>query len=314
MATYLITGGAGFIGSHLAERLVEKGETVRIVDNFSTGSRHNIAHLLNRVTLYECDITNLEALREPMRGVDYVLHQAAIPSVPRSVADPIATHASCVTGTLNVLIAARDAGVKRVVYAASSSAYGDIEGNFKVETMAPRPLSPYAAAKLAGEQYCQAFTAVYGLETVSLRYFNVFGPRQDPNSPYSAVIPLFIKAMLAAQPPTIHGDGLQSRDFTYIDNVVDGNLLACHADSRVAGQVMNVACGQRISLLDLVAVLNRLMGTDITPVFGPPRPGDVRHSCADISKAGHLLGYAPRVSLETGLAHTLEWLRTADPA
>mgnify|MGYP005842295865 CR=1 FL=1 len=314
MATYLITGGAGFIGSHLAERLVKKGETVRIVDNFSTGSRHNIAHLLSRITLYERDITDLEALREPMRGVDYVLHQAAIPSVPRSVADPIATHASCVTGTLNVLIAARDAGVKRVVYAASSSAYGDIEGDFKVETMAPRPLSPYAAAKLAGEQYCQAFTTVYGLETVSLRYFNVFGPRQDPNSPYSAVIPLFIKAMLAAQPPTIHGDGLQSRDFTYIDNVVDGNLLACHADSRVAGQVMNVACGQRISLLDLIAVLNRLMGTDITPVFGPPRPGDVRHSCADISKAGHLLGYAPRVSLETGLAHTLEWLRTADPA
>jgi nucleoside-diphosphate-sugar epimerase len=314
MATYLITGGAGFIGSHLAERLVEKGEAVRIVDNFSTGSRYNISHLLNRITVYERDITDLAALREPMRGVDYVLHQAAIPSVPRSVADPVATHASCVTGTLNVLIAARDAGVKRVVYAASSSAYGDIEGDFKVETMAPRPLSPYAAAKLAGEQYCQAFTTVYGLETVSLRYFNVFGPRQDPNSPYSAVIPLFIKAMLADQPPTIHGDGLQSRDFTYIDNVVDGNLLACHADPRVAGQVINVACGQRISLLDLITTLNQLMGTDITPVFGPPRPGDVRHSCADISKASHLLDYAPRVSLETGLAHTLKWLRTADPA
>jgi len=226
------------------------------------------------------------------------------------VADPLTTHHGCVTGTLHILIAAREAGVKRVVYAASSSAYGDVESEFKVETMAPCPLSPYAVAKLAAEQYCQAFTNVYGLETVALRYFNVFGPRQDPDSPYSAVIPLFIKAMLAGQPPVIFGDGLQSRDFTYIDNVVNGNLLACQAGSQVAGQVMNLACGDRISLLDLVTTINKLLGTSFEPVFKPTRPGDVKHSRADISKAGQLLGYEPQVLLEAGLLRTIEWLRS----
>jgi nucleoside-diphosphate-sugar epimerase len=309
MALYLVTGGAGFIGSHIAETLVKRGERVRVVDNFATGSRRNIAHILDRIELVEADITRLTDVQKAMRGVDYVLHQAAIPSVPRSVDDPITTHENCATGTLNVLIAARDAKVKRVIYAASSSAYGNIEGEFKVETMAPRPLSPYAVAKLTGEQYCQVFKTVYGLETVALRYFNVFGPRQDPSSPYSAVIPLFIAAMLDDCAPTIYGDGLQSRDFTYVDNVVEGNLLACHADPGVAGEVINVACGERITLLELVNTLNKLMGKSITPVFAEARPGDVKHSRADIGRARQLLNYAPRVSLEEGLAHTLEWFR-----
>lgn len=310
MATYLVTGGAGFIGSHLAEALVNRGENVRVIDNFSTGSRANLAPVLQHVDLREVDITALEAIRPAMQGVDYVLHQAAIPSVPRSVADPALTHAACLTGTLNVLIAARDAGVKRVVYAASSSAYGDIEGEYKVESMAPRPLSPYAVAKLAGEYYCEVFYRVYRLETVALRYFNVFGPRQDPNSPYSAVIPLFMTALLAERRPTIYGDGTQSRDFTYIDNVVHGNLLACIADrERVAGQVMNLACGDRISLLELVVALNKLLGKAIEPNFADPRPGDVKYSRADIRKAGQLLGYEPVVSFEEGLARTLEWFQ-----
>lgn len=309
MALYLVTGGAGFIGSHIAETLVKRGEQVRVVDNFATGSRRNLAHILDRIELVETDITQLADVQKAMRGVDYVLHQAAIPSVPRSVDDPITTHENCATGTLNVLIAARDAKVKRFVYAASSSAYGNIEGEFKVETMAPRPLSPYAVAKLTGEQYCQVFKTVYGLETVALRYFNVFGPRQDPSSPYSAVIPLFMAAMLDDSAPTIYGDGLQSRDFTYVDNVVEGNLLACQADPQVAGEVINVACGERISLLELVNALNKLMSKSITPIFADPRPGDVKHSRADIGKARRLLNYAPRVSLEEGLAHTLEWFR-----
>ncbi|MBO9308325.1 MAG: SDR family oxidoreductase [Chloroflexi bacterium] len=311
MAVYLVTGGAGFIGSHLVDALLARGETVRVVDNFATGSREYIASVRDSIEFYEVDITDLEALREPMQGVDYVLHQAAIPSVPRSVADPILTHEACATGTLNVLIAARDARVKRVIYAASSSAYGDTEGKYKREDMPPRPLSPYAAAKLAGEQYCQAFHTVYGLETVCLRYFNVFGPRQDPNSPYSAVIPIFVKAMLEGKQPTIFGDGTQSRDFTYIENVVQGNLLACQADARVAGQVINLACGESINLLDLIAAINALLGTQIEPIFAEPRPGDVKHSCADIGRARELLGFAPSVSFEEGLRRTLEWLRTA---
>jgi UDP-glucose 4-epimerase len=311
MAVYLVTGGAGFIGSHLVDALLARGERVRVVDNFATGSRAYIASVRDRIDFYEVDIADLEALREPMHGVDYVLHQAAIPSVPRSVADPILTHEACATGTLNVLIAARDAQVKRVIYAASSSAYGDIEGTYKSEHMPPRPLSPYAVAKLVGEQYCQVFHTVYGLETVCLRYFNVFGPRQDPDSPYSAVIPLFIKAMLAGKQPTVFGDGTQSRDFTYIENVVQGNLLACQADGRVAGQVINLACGQSINLLDLIAAINALLGTHIEPIFAEPRPGDVKHSCADIRLARELLGFAPSVSFEEGLRHTLAWLRNA---
>lgn len=309
MATYLVTGGAGFIGSHLVDALLARGETVRVVDNFATGSREYIESVRERVAFFEVDITDLDALREPMQGVDYVLHQAAIPSVPRSVADPLLTHESCATGTLNVLIAARDAQVKRVIYAASSSAYGDIEDTYKSEDLPPRPLSPYAVAKLVGEQYCQVFHTVYGLETVCLRYFNVFGPRQDPNSPYSAVIPLFMKAMLAGEQPTVFGDGTQSRDFTYIENVVQGNLLACQADRRVAGRVINLACGASINLLDLIAAINHLLGTQIEPIFAEPRPGDVKHSCADIRLARELLGFTPSVSFEEGLRHTLAWLR-----
>jgi UDP-glucose 4-epimerase len=312
MATYLVTGGAGFIGSHLVDALLARGETVRVVDNFATGSREYIESVRDCITFYEADIADLEALREPMAGVDYVLHQAAIPSVPRSVDDPVLTHEACATGTLNVLIAARDARVKRVVYAASSSAYGDIEGTYKREDMPPRPLSPYAVAKLVGEQYCQVFYTVYGLETVALRYFNVFGPRQDPNSPYSAVIPLFMKAMLAGKQPTVFGDGTQSRDFTYIENVVQGNLLACQADKRVAGKVINLACGESINLLDLIAAINDLLGTHITPIFDAPRPGDVKHSCADIRLARDLLGFTPVVSFEEGLRHTLAWLKEAN--
>ncbi|PJF36495.1 MAG: LPS biosynthesis protein WbpP [Candidatus Thermofonsia Clade 1 bacterium] len=311
MATYLVTGGAGFIGSHLVDALLARGETVRVVDNFATGSREYIESVRDQIAFYEVDIADLDALREPMQGVDYVLHQAAIPSVPRSVADPRLTHDSCATGTLNVLIAARDAQVKRVIYAASSSAYGDIEGTYKREDMPPRPLSPYAVAKLVGEQYCQVFYNIYGLETVALRYFNVFGPRQDPNSPYSAVIPLFIKAMLAGAQPIVFGDGTQSRDFTYIENVVQGNLLACKADGRVAGKVINLACGESINLLDLIAAINTLLGTHIVPIFAEPRPGDVKHSCADIRLARELLGFTPSVSFEEGLRRTLAWLRNA---
>lgn len=309
MATYLVTGGAGFIGSHIVQTLVARGETVRVVDNFATGSRENLAPFQDKITLYELDIARLDGLPEAMVGVDYVLHEAAIPSVPRSVDDPALTHDSCVTGTLNVLIAARDAKVKRVVYAASSSAYGDIDGEFKIETMTPRTLSPYAAAKLAGEYYCQAFTTVYGLETVALRYFNVFGPRQDPSSPYSAVIPLFMAALLDGKRPTIYGDGLQSRDFTYVENVVNGNLLACKADSRVAGKVLNLATGEKITLLQLMDAINKLLGMSVEPVFADSRPGDVKHSRADITMARVLLGYSPTVGLDEGLARTLEWFK-----
>jgi len=307
-ATYVVTGGAGFIGSHLVERLVRDGHRVRVVDNLITGRRENLAHLDGGFEFHEVSITDQKALAPIFAGVDTVFHQAALPSVPRSVDDPLTTNEYSVTGTLNVLLAARDAGVRRVVYAASSSAYGDIEGEFKVETMPPRPLSPYGVAKLAGEYYCQAFTEVYGLETVSLRYFNVFGPRQDPTSQYAAVIPLFITAMLDGKAPVIYGDGQQSRDFTYIDNVVHGNLLAAQAPG-AAGQVMNLATGGRVTLLELVDKINRLLGTDFTPVHAPERKGDIKHSRAAIDKARDLLDYQPIVDFDTGLARTLEWYR-----
>jgi UDP-glucose 4-epimerase len=307
--TYVVTGGAGFIGSHIAERLLKDGQRVRIVDNFSTGKRQNIAHLNGDLDVHEISITDLDALHKAFAGADYVLHQAALPSVPRSIDDPLTTHEYNVTGTLNVLIAARDAGVKRVVYAASSSAYGDVEGEYKVESMPPRPLSPYGISKLTGEYYCQVFTGVYGLETVALRYFNVFGPRQDETSQYSAVIPLFISAILRGQPPTIYGDGTQSRDFTYIDNVVHGNLLALRAP-RAAGQMMNLATGGRFSLLDLVDAINELLGTQIAPQHAAPRSGDIKHSRADIARARDLLGFEPVVTFLDGLARTIEWYRT----
>ncbi len=275
--TYVVTGGAGFIGSHLAERLLRDGQRVRIVDNFSTGKRENIAALasLGDLEVHEVSITDRASLPPIFEGADYVFHQAALASVPRSVADPIGTNEANVTGTLNVLIASRDAGVKRVVYAASSSAYGEVEAEYQVETMPPNPLSPYGVSKLTGEYYCKAFTHVYGLETVVLRYFNVFGPRQDEMSQYAAVIPKFITAMMVGKPPIIYGDGEQSRDFTYVDNVVHGNLLALRAPG-AAGEVMNLALGGSVSLLQLVDTLNRVLGTSIAPIHAELAPR--RHS------------------------------------
>jgi UDP-glucose 4-epimerase len=305
MATYLVTGGAGFIGSHLVEALLARGHAVRVLDNFSTGRRANLAHLRECIDLRIGDLTDLEAVRAAARGVDLVFHQGALASVPRSVADPAATHQACATGTLHVLTAAREAGVRRVVYAASSSAYGASTRLPKQETDPTLPLSPYAVAKLAGEQYCAAFTHVYGLETVRLRYFNVFGPRQPPDSPYAAVIPLFLQALLEGRPPTIHGDGQQSRDFTFVDDVVQANLLAAEAP-RVAGKVYNIACGRRTSLLELVARMNALLGTAIEPVHAEPRAGDVRHSQADITAARADLGYSPRVDVAEGLRRCVE--------
>jgi nucleoside-diphosphate-sugar epimerase len=308
--TYLVTGGAGFIGSNLVDALLNAGHHVRVVDNFATGKRENLAHVARQIDLHEISITDPKPLAAAMQGVDYVFHLAALGSVPRSVKNPLETHETNATGTLNVLLAARDAGVKRVVFAGSSSAYGDVDAEYKSEEMPPNPLSPYAVTKLTGEQYCHVFTHVYGLETVVVRYFNVFGPRQDPLSMYAAVIPKFITAMLDDSPPTVEGDGLQSRDFTYIDNVIHGNLQACHTDG-VAGQTFNIACGDRINLLDMIAMINKLTGKQIEPVFTDPRPGDVRHSRAAIDKARQKLGYEPVVSFEEGLSRTLAWYEAA---
>jgi nucleoside-diphosphate-sugar epimerase len=294
----------------MVDALLKAGHHVRVVDNFATGKRENLAHVLPQIDLHEISITDPEPLAAAMQGVDYVFHLAALGSVPRSVENPLETHETNITGTLNVLLAAHDAGIKRVVFAGSSSAYGDIDSEYKSEDMVPRPLSPYAVTKLSGEQYCQVFTHVYGLETVVVRYFNVFGPRQDPLSMYAAVIPKFVAAMLDGSPPTVEGDGLQSRDFTYIDNVVHGNLLACHTEG-VAGETINIACGERINLLDMIALLNKFMGKQIEPVFTDPRPGDVRHSRAAIDKARQKLGYEPVVSFEEGLSRTLAWYETA---
>jgi nucleoside-diphosphate-sugar epimerase len=305
---YLVTGGAGFIGSHLAERLLNDGHHVKIVDNLSTGKRANLDRLHGDLDFHEVSITDLDALRPIFSGVDTIFHQAALPSVPRSIDDPLTTHEYDLTGTLNVLIAARDAGVRRVIYAASSSAYGDIAGEFKTEDMPPRPMSPYGVAKLGSEYYCQTFTTVYGLETVCLRYFNVFGPQQDPTSQYAAVIPLFITQMLDGQSPTIHGDGLQSRDFTYIDNVLHGNLLAATAP-KASGQVMNLATGGRVTLLDLVEKINRALNTSIQPHHVESRTGDIKHSRASIDKARALLEYEPVVDFDEGLARTIEWYK-----
>jgi nucleoside-diphosphate-sugar epimerase len=312
MSRYLVTGGAGFIGSHLSEELVRRGETVRVVDNLSTGKRSNLSHL-PEVEFLEGDLADIEVARRAVVGIDFVLHQAAIPSVPRSVTDPITSNRSNIDATLNVLVASRDAAVRRLVYAGSSSAYGDTPTLPKHEEMPPHPLSPYALQKLVGEQYAEMFTRLYGFEAVTTRYFNVFGPRQDPSSPYSGVISLFISALVEGRRPTIFGDGEQSRDFTYVANVVDGVLRACQAPG-VAGRSINVATGGRMTLNRLFAVLRALVGANVEPMYADPRPGDVRHSQADISLAQRALGYEPIVSLEEGLRRTLEWYRATPVA
>jgi UDP-glucose 4-epimerase len=306
MALHLVTGGAGFIGSHLVDALLQRGDRVRVLDDFSTGSWDNLEAVRDRIEVIEGDITDPSTVRTAVRDVDVVFHQAALASVPRSVANPLATHRVCVDGTLNVLLAARDAQARRVVYAASSSAYGNSARLPKRETDPTAPLSPYAAAKLAGENYCAAFSEVYGLETVRLRYFNVFGPRQTPDSPYAAVIPLFIRALTSGQSPTVHGDGQQSRDFTFVADVVQANLLAASAPG-VSGRVYNVACGRRTSLLELVALLNTLLGTGIATTHTAPRAGDVKHSLADIERARAELGYRPTTDMREGLRRCLEW-------
>lgn len=309
MAKYLVTGGAGFIGSNIAERLAARGDEVRVLDNFSTGYQRNLEGL--QVELVEGDIADPAAVAGAVAGVDFVYHQAALASVPRSVKDPLGTNEACVTGTLNVLHEAHKAGVKRVIYAASSSAYGDQAFMSKRESDLPGPLSPYAVAKLAGEYYCHAFYQTYGLETVCIRYFNVFGPRQDPDSPYSAVIPLFITALLEGRQPVIYGDGEQTRDFTFIENVVHGNLLAAEADAAdVAGKTFNVANGKSISLNSMLAELNALLGTNVQPTFEPARAGDVRDSLADISEARRCMGYEPCVTFEHGLKASIDFYRS----
>ena len=309
--TFLVTGGAGFIGSNLAEELIRRGGRVRIIDNLVTGSRNNLEEIGGDFDFVEADLNEAEAVRKIVDGVDAVFHQAALPSVPRSVANPAETHQACVNGTFNLLEQCRAAGVKRLVYAASSSAYGDQPILPKVETMRPDPLSPYAAAKLAGEHYCRVFHTVYGMETVALRYFNVFGPRQDPSSHYSGVISRFIDAFMKGTTPVIYGDGEQSRDFTFIANVVDANIKAA-ASPQAAGEVMNVANGERVTLNELVEVLGRITGKpDVRPDYQDERKGDVKHSQADNRKAVELIGYEKLVGLEEGLRRTIEWWKTS---
>lgn len=312
-----MTGGAGFIGSNLTEALLKAGHLVRVIDNFSTGKKENLAfeEAYAFLEIMEGDICDLATCKRVMEGIEYVFHQAALPSVQRSVEDPMGSNEANIVGTLNILIAARDAGVKRVIYAASSSAYGDTPTLPKREDMVPNPLSPYALQKFVGEQYCRLFFQLYGLETLSLRYFNIFGPKQDPNSIYSAVIPRFIHALLSGRPPVIYGDGEQSRDFTYIDNVILANLLAMKVE-RTQGEVVNIACGRRVSLNQLLKILQDVLGIHTRPLYEEPRKGDVRHSLADIGMAKELLNYAPRVGIEEGLRHTAEYFKrqiTAEP-
>ncbi len=315
---YAVTGGAGFIGSHIVERLLREGRRVRAVDDFSSGTRENLeaaraaAGGAGELEILEGSLADPDFARRAVGGASFVLHQAAVPSVPRSVAEPLKTHAANATGTLNVLQASRDSGVRRFVYASSSSAYGDTPTLPKVETMPTSPLSPYAIQKLAGEQYARVFHSLYGLPTVSLRYFNVFGPRQDPKSEYAAVIPRFITAIARGARPTIYGDGGQTRDFCFVDNAVDANLLSCAAGESALGRAYNVACGRRVSLLELVRLINGILGTSVEPLHAEPRPGDVRHSLADISAAKDQLGYEVKVDLEAGLRRTVGWFTGGD--
>jgi len=305
---YLVTGGAGFIGSHLVQALVQRGDSVVVLDDFSTGRRENLEAVAGQVAVVEGDITDLPTVRRAVEGADCVLHQAALASVQRSVDDPLRSNAVNVQGTLHVLVAARDAGVRRVVFAASSSVYGDTEELPKHEGMSARPLSPYALQKWVGEQYCKLFSDLYGLDSVSLRYFNVFGPRQDPHSDYAAVIPIFITRLLQRAAPHIYGDGEQSRDFTYIDNVVSANLKACDGAPK-RGDVVNIACGARYTLNELYRTLVQVIGKHLEPRYEAARPGDVRHSMADVSRARALLGWEPQVDFRTGLERTVEWYR-----
>lgn len=307
--TYLVTGGAGFIGSNIVQSLLEQGMSVRVLDNLSTGKIHNLKDVRADIDFIRADIRHMDSVQKAMSGIDYVIHQAALPSVPRSIEDPISAHESNITGTLNILTAARENQAKRVVYAGSSSAYGDTPTLPKQEDMNPSPLSPYALTKLAGEYYCRIFSEVYGLETITLRYFNVFGPRQDPESQYAAVIPKFIESLLKDKAPTIYGDGEQTRDFTYIENVVSANLLAARVE-QTQGEVVNVATNTRISLNHLYSTLQKILGKDILPIYSEPRPGDVKHSLADISRAQKLLNYETLVELEQGLQKTIDWMQS----
>jgi len=308
MSKALVTGGAGFIGSNLTEALLKMGHQVRVFDNFSTGKKENLVfdEAYPFLEVVEGDVCDFTVCQKAMEGIEYVFHQAALPSVQRSVEDPLMSHAVNTGGTLNLLVAARDVGVRRVIYAASSSAYGDTPTLPKQEEMVPTPLSPYALQKFVGEEYCRLFFQLYGLETISLRYFNIFGPKQDPNSIYSAVIPRFIDALVSGRAPIIYGDGEQSRDFTYIDNVVHANLLAMNVE-RTQGEVINVACGRRVSLNQLVKILQDIIGSHVSPFYEEPRKGDVRHSLADIKRGKAILNYDPRVGIEEGLRRTVEY-------
>lgn len=304
---FLVTGGAGFIGSNLVEELVNKGQQVRVMDNFSTGKRENLLPFLDRIELVEGDIRSYHIVRKAVEGVDFILHQAALPSVPRSIIDPITTNEVNVVGTLNILNAALEANVRRIIFASSSSVYGNSEVLPKIEDMIPNPMSPYAVSKLAGEKYCQVYTQLYGLETVILRYFNVFGPKQNLNSEYAAVIPKFIRLMKDGNPPTIYGDGEQCRDFTYVYNVVSANLLACTVDTkRVNGEIFNVAFGEKISINKLVEEINTILGKSILPIYTESRLGDVKHSLGNITKARQYFGYNPKVEFLKGLEITIE--------
>ncbi len=308
MDKFLVTGGAGFIGSNICSKLVSQGCFVRVIDNLLTGKKSNLSGIIEKIEFIEADMGDEKIARLAMKDIDVVLHQGALPSVPRSVDDPAATHAHCLNATFTLLLAARDAGVKRFIYAASSSAYGDTPTLPKVETMPPNPLSPYAAAKLAGEYYAKVFYNVFGLETVSLRYFNVFGPHQDPTSQYAAAIPAFVTAVLKDKSPTVFGDGEQSRDFTYIDNVVEANLLAARA-KHTAGEVINIACGQAVTVNETISIINDTVGKDIKPLYADTRPGDVKHSLADITLAEKTINYKPTIPFKKGLELAIDWYK-----
>ncbi len=311
MAKCLVTGGAGFIGSHLVEKLVEAGEDVVALDDLSTGKSSNIESVMDKIRFVKGDIRDEELVRKTMKGIDFVFHQAALRSVPLSVVNPGAFNDVNITGTLNILLAARDSKVKRVVFASSSSVYGE-SGPLKQEEMKTQPVSPYAVSKMAGELYCSIFNNLYGLETVSLRYFNVFGVRQDPESQYAAVIPAFISRALANEPPLVHGDGLQSRDFTYVENITIANIKAAKSKG-VAGKVFNIACGKRYTLLEILDKIGLFLGKKITPKFLPPRGGDVRHTLADITLSKKFLGFEPAIDFDEGLKKTIRWFEKTNP-